>query len=136
MFLKKKQQKRANRGNIILPPPRDPLSTISVLAGQIWSGNSGMVPTFEIRAEQRVRQSEPESLFRNIAKSYLATKTWLWLWAKESGTDPVERAGRVLCLLWTACEKWEQNQTEEEKVLSFHRSESSRYRIAGLWQIC
>lgn len=84
------------------------------------------------------RERESMRAFRNtrIRKSSLAKVTWLRLWAKESGTHPVERAGRVLCLLWKACEKWEQNQAEEEKALSSHRPESSRYRTSGPWQTC
>lgn len=128
----KKQQMK----NGFTSTPRAPVNHFCTRwANLAWQLRNGAHFWDKSRAE---REREPESLFRNtrIPKSSLATVTWLRLWAKESGTHPVERAGRVLCLLWTACEKWEQNQTEEEKALSSHRPESSRYCTSGPWQTC
>lgn len=107
------------------------------LLGKLGLATQELSPLLR-QQQSREGQREPESLFRNtrVLKSSLAKVTWLGIWAKESSTHPVERAGRVSRLLWTACGKWEQNQIEEEKALSFHRPESSRYCISGLCQTC
>ncbi len=59
---------------MFLPPPREPLWPISAVVGQTWSGNSGIVPTFETKEKPR----EPESLFRStMVLNHLELVTWL-----------------------------------------------------------
>ncbi len=106
--------------------PCDPF----LLLGKLGRATQELCPLLKQK-----KNRESESLFRStrVLKSSLASDMTK---AKESSTHPVERAGRVSRLLETACGKWEQNQTEEEKALSFHKLESSRYHISGPCQTC